>query len=203
MTLIMEVTMDLRTKRLEWKQRIGEWAASGKSGLRWCAENHICYGNFLYWRNRFAIAPAKLTPSSGWLEITLYEPKLTLDQKTVHLGLKYSRRVLMQCPQRRKCVFLYQNPIDMRKGFECLSNLVDHTFTEKFASGAYFVFLNRRRNLMKVFYWDGNGLAVWYKRLERGSFRHGSVPDVAVDRRQFLTLLEGSFKGGIYGKKIK
>jgi transposase len=86
-------------------------------------------------------------------------------------------------------IFCCQEPVDMRKGFEGLSAIVERGFEERVASGSYFVFINRRRNLMKVLYWDGDGLAIWYKRLEKGSFARGKGP--AMSRREFLMLLEG------------
>jgi transposase len=56
----------------------------------------------------------------------------------------------------------------MRKSFEGLSTLVDAAFPGKLLTGALFLFLNRRRNLIKILVWDGDGFAIWYKRLERG-----------------------------------
>ena len=86
-------------------------------------------------------------------------------------------------------IFLYQNPTDMRKSFEGLSAAVQETFPDLLMSGSYFVFLKKRRSHMKVFYWDVDGFAVWYKRLEKGSFsKKGSQ---ILDRKQFLMLLEG------------
>ena len=60
-------------------------------------------------------------------------------------------------------------------------------------SGVYYVFVNRRRTHVKGLYWDGDGLALWYKRLEKGCFvlpaaREGRVE---LDRRQLALLLEG------------
>lgn len=68
--------------------------------------------------------------------------------------------------------------------YECLGRPQD---------GAYYVFVNRRRTHVKIMYWDGDGLALWYKRLERGQF---VVPlargdRVALDRRSLALLLEG------------
>ena len=86
-------------------------------------------------------------------------------------------------------IFCCQQPVDMRKGFEGLGAIVEESFEERVASGSYFVFINRRRNLMKVLYWDGDGLAIWYKRLERGGFARDRGR--ALSRREFLMLLEG------------
>jgi transposase len=88
-------------------------------------------------------------------------------------------------------LFLYQEPTDMRKGFEGLSAIVDTAFNGELTSGAYFVFLNRQRNLMKVLYWDSDGLAIWQKRLEKGHFAKSRHQNVTLERREFLMLLEG------------
>ncbi len=88
-------------------------------------------------------------------------------------------------------LFLYKEPTDMRKGFEGLSSIVDITFQGELTSGAYFIFLNRQRNLMKVLYWDNDGLAIWQKRLEKGHFAKRHQENVLLERREFFMLLEG------------
>lgn len=50
----------------------------------------------------------------------------------------------------------------MRKSFEGLSTLVDAAFPGTLLTGALFLFLNRRRNLIKILAWDGDGFAIWY-----------------------------------------
>jgi transposase len=88
-------------------------------------------------------------------------------------------------------ILLCQIPMDLRKGFEGLSSLVESVFTEGLTSGAYFVFLNRQRNRMKVLYWDNDGLAIWSKRLEKGSFPERKDKKLILERREFFMLLEG------------
>jgi transposase len=88
-------------------------------------------------------------------------------------------------------IFLYGEPTDMRKGFEGLCCIVEHLFPEELLTGALFAFLNRRRDRIKVLYWDTDGLAIWYKRLEKGSYQPSKIGDSLMDRREFFLLLEG------------
>lgn len=68
-------------------------------------------------------------------------------------------------------VFLATEPTDMRKGFDGLFAIVETVITEDPFSGHLFVFRNRRRDRLKVLWWDRDGLAIFYKRLERGSYQ--------------------------------
>lgn len=88
-------------------------------------------------------------------------------------------------------IFLYQECVHMGKGFEGLCTLVEQCFPERVTSGAFFVFINRTRDRMKVLYWDNDGLAIWYKRLERGRFPLGKDRQISLTRCDFLMLLEG------------
>jgi transposase len=88
-------------------------------------------------------------------------------------------------------IYVHRCPVDMRKGFHGLSILVDSEFSQPLLDGGLFVFVNSRRNLMKILYWDGDGLALWYKRLERGSFNFSSDGRTELSRRDFSMLLEG------------
>lgn len=62
-------------------------------------------------------------------------------------------------------------PTDLRKGFDGLCGLAEHVLKQDPLSGHLFVFRNRARDRLKVLYWDHDGLAIWYKRLERGRFQ--------------------------------
>lgn len=67
-------------------------------------------------------------------------------------------------------VFVALDPCDMRKGFNGLHALVTERLQEEPRSGALFVFTNRRRNRLKILFWDRTGLWVCTKRLEEGTF---------------------------------
>jgi transposase len=88
-------------------------------------------------------------------------------------------------------LFLCKIPMSMRKSFEGLSSEVEQMFPDEILSGAFFIFLNRSRDHMKVFYWDGDGFVIFYKRLEKGHFNTKDKPSSPMLRREFLMLLEG------------
>lgn len=88
-------------------------------------------------------------------------------------------------------LFLCQYPVNMRKSFEGLSALVEQLFPGELLSGAFFIFLNRRRDHIKVLFWDNDGLVIWFKRLEKGTFVWKCDESNVLDRRTFLMLLEG------------
>ena len=66
--------------------------------------------------------------------------------------------------------FLYRGATDMRKGFNGLSGMVRTHFTRDLLSGDVFIFLNKRRDRVKLLVWDRTGFVVWYKVLQRGTF---------------------------------
>lgn len=67
-------------------------------------------------------------------------------------------------------IFVYRAPADMRKGHDGLSALVEQQMRLDPVSGHIFVFRNRRGDKLKLVYWDRDGYALWYKRLEKGTF---------------------------------
>jgi transposase len=77
-------------------------------------------------------------------------------------------------------VFLHAEAVDLRKSFDGLSGLVTQAFPEEnLLSGHLFLFVNKRRDRIKILYWDADGLVIWYKRLEAGSFEMPHTTETA------------------------
>ena len=94
-------------------------------------------------------------------------------------------------------VYLCLSACDMRKSFDGLHALVrDHLSLDAFA-GHLFVFANRRRDRVKILYWDRDGFAVWAKRLEEGTYAM-PVSGTGQERRREITARElGALLSGI------
>lgn len=92
-------------------------------------------------------------------------------------------------------IYLCVGPTDMRKGFDTLAALVDGVLGRDPLSGHLFLFISRRKDRLKILYWDADGFAMWYKRLEEGTFRMPRVSsgDVSVELKasELAMLLEG------------
>jgi len=73
-------------------------------------------------------------------------------------------------------IFLARDPVDMRKSFHGLVGLAESVLREDPLSGHLFVFINRRRDRIKLLYWGGTGFCIWYQQLEQGSYQ---LPDAA------------------------
>jgi transposase len=94
--------------------------------------------------------------------------------------------------QRRR-YFLYSGVTDIRKSFDGLSGLVVSEMKGQLLSGDVFIFLNRRRNMIKLLVWDRSGFVIYYKRLEKGTFEIPvSEGDSAeIEWSQLIMILEG------------
>ncbi|MFN0134570.1 MAG: IS66 family insertion sequence element accessory protein TnpB [Phycisphaerae bacterium] len=90
-------------------------------------------------------------------------------------------------------VWVATTPVDMRKSFDGLAEVVRSFLGHDPLSGSLFVFRNKGGHLVKVLWWDRDGLAIYYKRLERGSFQFPRASGTAVEitREQLLRLLSG------------
>ena len=91
-------------------------------------------------------------------------------------------------------VHLCLQATDMRRSFDGLSRMVETVIDQDVFSGHLFVFVNRRGDRLKILYWDQDGFALWYKRLEQGTFQ---LPEargqnsVAISPSELSLILDG------------
>ncbi len=91
-------------------------------------------------------------------------------------------------------IFLCTRPTDMRKSFDGLTGLVQECFGQDPLTGHLFLFVNRRRDRIKILYFDRDGLALWYKRLEAGTFeipRSDETDGVELQAAELAMILSG------------
>lgn len=90
-------------------------------------------------------------------------------------------------------IWLATAPVDMRKSFDSLAEIVRRFLGHDPLSGSLFVFRNKSSVRVKILWWDRTGLVLYYKRLERGTFRFPGAkePSLAIDSTQLLRLLDG------------
>lgn len=95
-------------------------------------------------------------------------------------------------------IFVSTAPTDMRKSFDGLTALAETVISQSPTSGHLFLFINRTRDRLKILYWDRDGLAIWYKRLEQGTFQMPRVanageqpPGIEIRADELAMLLGG------------
>jgi transposase len=90
-------------------------------------------------------------------------------------------------------VYLCLERVDMRKAINGLSILVKENMDLDPFSGHLFVFCGKNKKTLKILYWDKNGFALWYKRLEEDKFRWPTDPQTVLElsREEFSWLLKG------------
>ena len=90
---------------------------------------------------------------------------------------------------------LYRKPCDMRKSFDGLTGVITSVFQSSVLDGHLFLFINKRRDRIKAMWWDRDGLVLFYKRLEKGTFEMPRVSDlsmhITLDATQLSMLLGG------------
>lgn len=88
--------------------------------------------------------------------------------------------------------YLYDQPADMRKGFDGLCGLVISQMKSNPMNGSVYVFLNKNRNLIKLLHWEHGGFVLYYKRLEKGVFeRPAQGLSSQISWRDLMLIIEG------------
>ena len=93
-------------------------------------------------------------------------------------------------------IFLCTDDTDMRKSFSSLSGLIRKSMNLDPLSGCLFVFKNRRANRIKLMYWDRDGMAIWYKALQKGTFKFPDLKNIStagveIDSATLRLILDG------------
>jgi transposase len=92
-------------------------------------------------------------------------------------------------------IYLCVAPADMRRSFDGLLRMAEEHLGQDPLCGGLYVFINRRRDRVKLLYFDTDGMAIWYKRLEEGCFQLPVVPDdarnVCLSATELALLLGG------------
>jgi transposase len=104
--------------------------------------------------------------------------------------------------------YLFTGITDMRKGFDSLCGIVSSQMKLDALSGAIFIFINRRRNQVKLLLWEGDGLSLYHKRLERGTYELPGTSDNScssiITYQQLQFILQGvSLQKIQYRKRYK
>ena len=87
--------------------------------------------------------------------------------------------------------FLYRGITDMRKGFDGLAGLVRNNMQSDPLSGDVYLFFNRRGNQVKLLQWDRDGFALYYKRLEKGTFELPKNDEPKISAEILSCILQG------------
>ena len=92
-------------------------------------------------------------------------------------------------------IFVGLDPIDLRWSFDRLAGIVSERIGREARCGALFLFFGKRRNALKVLFFDGSGMCLFYKRLDVSTFRlpeaENGATSVAIDERALDDLLDG------------
>jgi transposase len=91
--------------------------------------------------------------------------------------------------------YLHRGPTDMRKGFDSLCGIVSSQLGMNVLSGSVFIFINKKQTQVKLLLWEGDGLAVYYKRLERGTYELpyliANDNDISISNEALQHILQG------------
>lgn len=100
---------------------------------------------------------------------------------------------------------LYSQPTDMRKSFDGLSGLVTDNLLGNPCNGDVFIFINRRRDKIKLLHWQGIGFTLYYKRLEEGTFElpryNKGVGSITLDYAQMVMVIDGLSIKNVHKRK--
>ena len=100
---------------------------------------------------------------------------------------------------------LYSQATDMRKSFDGLSGLIQNNLENNPCNGDVFIFINKRRDKIKLLHWQGISFTLYYKRLEKGTFElpeyDSSIGSIALNYTQIVMIIDGLTIKNIHKRK--
>jgi transposase len=91
--------------------------------------------------------------------------------------------------------YLYNGATDMRKGFDSLCGIITASMKQDALNGSVFIFFNKKHNQVKLLLWEGDGFAIYYKRLEKGTYEIPFNTDgdtaASITHQQLQLILQG------------
>ena len=96
-------------------------------------------------------------------------------------------------------IFVALEPIDLRYSFDRLSGIAQEQIGYDARSGALFVFYSRRRDALKILFFDGSGMCQYYKRLDRGTFR---LPESTVEGARHVEVDDATLEALLDGVEV-
>lgn len=97
-------------------------------------------------------------------------------------------------------VFVALDPVDLRCSFDRLSGIAREQVGYEARSGALFVFYGRRRDALKVLFFDGSGMCIFYKRLDRGTFR---LPEAVTEGTRHVEVDDATLEALLDGVQVE
>lgn len=97
-------------------------------------------------------------------------------------------------------IFVALEPIDLRYSFDRLSGIAQDQIGYDARSGALFVFYSRRRDALKILFFDGSGMCQFYKRLDRGTFR---LPEPGTDGSKHVEIDDATLEALLDGIDVE
>lgn len=126
----------------------------------------------------------------------------TIIQSHLHLVDKLETMFTLSSSHR---FHLYSQPTDMRKSFDGLSGLVKNILERDPFHGDVFIFINKRRDKIKLLHWQGVSFSLYYKRLEKGTFElpqyDAAVKSIALSYTQMVMIVDGLTVSNIHKRK--
>jgi transposase len=101
--------------------------------------------------------------------------------------------------------YLYTGTTDMRKGFDSLCGIITAQMNQNALSGAVFIFFNKKHNQVKLLLFEGDGFAIYHKRLERGTYElpeaDHKTNSTAINSEQLQLMLQGIVLSSVRKRK--